>query len=754
VRGEHKSGSLVRDPCAVALIDERGRVRDASAELARLLARSSPADLIGAPFAGFVPDGREGVARWCDALLAGEDREPIECRLALPGGFDVPVRLTGSRLAGEPEPSTLIYLTALSRPGAVAEEPLHVVLDRLHDVVIAFDRDWRYVFMNRSAEKYVGLPREALLGKVLWEAFPGAVGSELETQYRRAAASDGPSEFEVIGPIKRRNVVVRAYPSEAGLVCYYRDVTAEREAVAALRASEQKYRSIFENALDGMFLATESGEILAANPAACQMLGRTEAEICAVGRAGVVVRSDPRLPAFLGERSRTGSARGELTLRRKDGSIFPALVSSSIFAGAAGELLTSLSFVDLTERERGERALEFLAEAGAALGASLDFEATLEALMRLVVPSRADFCTVDLLEGVQVRRAAVTHRSPEAEPLIARLRSAEFDGQTPPMVLKVLRTGEPELVARVDEADLSENDHAGALGEVARALDPRSAILVPMKVGDHCIGVLSMVMVGEGRAYDAFDLSVARRLADTAALAIENARHFRAAVEARQLRDDVLGIVSHDLRSPLNAIELTAVMVGRRCREEKPAIDRITRVIRHANQLIEDLLVASRVEEGHLTLDRHREPVGALFEEVLALHSPQAESASVLLLASRAEAVADVFVDRHRVVRMLGNLVTNALKFTPAGGSVSLDARADGAEVVLSVSDTGVGIRPEDLPRLFDRFWQGAHARRADAGLGLAIVKGIAEAHGGSVTVQSEVDRGTRFEVRLPTTKP
>ncbi len=729
-------------------------MRDASAELARLLARPGAADLLGAPFAGLVTDGQEDLTRWCDALLAGEDREPIECRLALPGGFDVPVRLTGSRLAGEPGRSALVYLTALSRPGAVVEEPLHVVLDRLYDAVISFDRDWRYVFINRSAEKYIGLPREALLGKVLWEAFPGAVGTELETQYRRAAASDGPSEFELVGPVTRRTVMIRAHPSEAGLVCYYRDVTAEREAVAALRASEQQYRSIFENTLAGMLLATESGEVLAANPAACRKLGRTEAEVCAAGRQGVVVLSDPRLPEFLAERSRTGRARAELTLRRKDGSVFPALVSSAIFAGAAGELLTSISFIDLTERERGERALAFLAEAGAALGASLDFEATLHALTSLVVPSRADLCAVDLVEGDRVRRAAVAHRSPEVAALLARLRSAELEGQTHPRVLKVLRTGEPELMATIDEAELSETDQSGALGEAARALDPRTAILVPMKVGDHCIGVLSMVMVGEGRAYDAFDLSVARRLADTAALAIENARHFRAAVEARQLRDDVLGIVSHDLRSPLNAIELTAVMVGRRCRQEKPAIERITRVIRHANQLIEDLLVASRVEEGHLTLDRHLERVGALFEEVLALHSPQAEAASVRLEASRADGVPDLFVDRHRVVRMLGNLVSNALKFTPAGGSVSLDALSDGAEVVLSVSDTGRGIRPEDLPRLFDRFWQGAHARRADAGLGLAIVKGIAEAHGGSVTVQSEVGSGARFEVRLPTKKP
>ncbi len=635
-------------------------------------------------------------------------------------------------------------------PATRSEDPLHAALEHIHDVVVAYDRDWRYVYLNRSAERYVGAPRESLLGRVLWEAFPTLGGTAVEAAFRRAAASDEPSEFEILGPVRGRHLMARVHPWSGGVVCFFRDVTEQREAETALRVSEERHRSLFENSLDGMLLTRVTGEILAANPAACHMLGRSEAEICAVGREGVVDLTDPRLALFLQERARTGKARGEVRLRRKDGSTFPVAASSSVFSGAAGEGLTSMSVVDLTERKRGERALEFLAEAGAALSASLDYEKTLQALTGLVVPSRADLCVVDVVEGDRVRRAAVAHRSPEAGALLDQLRAA--DPSREGSVAEVLRTGEPLFVPVCDEAWLGDPRHDAAHVALARALKARSLLMVPMTVGARRVGVLSLARVDGGGSYDGFDVSVKRRLADLAALTIENARNYRDAVEARRLRDEMLGIVSHDLRSPLNAVSLSVVLLGRRFHEAAPTIERIQRSLQHADRLIEDLLLIARVDEGRLTLERSRERVPSLFDEVLTLHGPHAEAKSIHLEASVAPGVPDLFVDRHRVVRLLGNLVSNAVKFSPEGARVSLAARPEPGHVVLSVSDTGPGIRAEDLPRLFDRFWQGTHARRAGAGLGLAIVKGIAEAHGGSVAVRSAVGEGTTFEVTLPAT--
>lgn len=594
------------------------------------------------------------------------------------------------------------------------EPSLNWVLDRIHDAVIAYDRDWRFVYVNRSGEAHLGRARAALLGTILWETFPALCGTELERTLRDAARSDGPSEFEVRGPLQGRMLAIRAHPWEGGLVCCYCDVTEQRAAEAALRASEEKYRSVFENSFDGFLLTRTTGEILTANPAACRMLGRTEAEIRAVGRAGVVDLTDPRLATLLAERARTGSARGEVRMRRKDGSTFVAALSSSVFTASDGSSVTSLSMVDLTEP-------------GATLNASLDYESTLQALTRLVVPARADLCAVDLAEGDAVRRVAMVHRPVEPDALLARQWCAASD--TAERVQRVLRAGAPERAP-------TGSAHAD--------------LMVPMTVGERCIGVLSLVRFDAAQGYDAADVSLALRLGAQAALALENARNYGAAVEARRLRDEMLSIVSHDLRSPLNTIALNASLIGRRCEGERPAIERITRALHQADRLIEDLLVIARLDAGELALQRARERVDSLFEEVLCLHGTQAEAKGVSLVIEAAVAVPDVYVDRHRIVRALGNLVTNAVKFTAAGGAIALAARADDARVTLSVSDTGCGIAADEIPRLYDRFWQGAQARRADAGLGLAIVKGIVEAHGGAVTVRSEVGRGTTFELTLP----
>ncbi|MBS1153764.1 MAG: multi-sensor hybrid histidine kinase, partial [Myxococcaceae bacterium] len=221
----------------------------------------------------------------------------------------------------------------------------------------------------------------------------------------------------------------------------------------------------------------------------------------------------------------------------------------------------------------------------------------------------------------------------------------------------------------------------------------------------------------------------------------ENARLFAAAIEAKRVRDDVLGIVSHDLRNPLNVIALSAETLARRP-DDPRALATIQQAVARANRLIEDLLLASAVDAGPLALDRRREPVGAIVSEVAALHAGLAQAKRIEFDAGVGEAKVELFVDRHRIIQLLSNLVANAIKFTPAGGRVALRGRTSGDQFVLTVTDTGPGIEASLMEHLFDRFWQGAHADRAGAGLGLAIAKGIADAHGAELRVDSAPDKG------------
>jgi signal transduction histidine kinase len=257
-----------------------------------------------------------------------------------------------------------------------------------------------------------------------------------------------------------------------------------------------------------------------------------------------------------------------------------------------------------------------------------------------------------------------------------------------------------------------------------------------------------MCMVGGARRYDALDLSTAQAIADRAALAIENAHLFEQTVQAKRLREDVLGIVSHDLRGPLHSIGLNAHVLARKTGAREA--EAIERTVPRAKALINDLLTAAALDSGSLPLQKNAVSLRQIVDEAIDMELPSAREHSVVLEATVADGIPLVTMDRGRVLQALENLLDNALKFTPPGGRVSVDARRRDGSVAISVSDTGPGIATEQQQHVFDRFWQGAAQRSAGAGLGLSIAKGIVEAHGGSLSVDSEPGHGATFTFVLP----
>jgi signal transduction histidine kinase len=168
------------------------------------------------------------------------------------------------------------------------------------------------------------------------------------------------------------------------------------------------------------------------------------------------------------------------------------------------------------------------------------------------------------------------------------------------------------------------------------------------------------------------------------------------------------------------------------------------------NRLIEDLLDVSRIEAGGFTVEPRPNELEPLIDEAVELHALRAQELGIELMSDLPAGLPRVLCDHDRLLQVVFNLIGNAFKHTPAGGVVTLGARSNGNQVVVTVSDTGEGISREDLERIFDRFWQVRSHGRSGAGLGLTIVKGIVEAHGGRVWVESELGKGSAFHFTIP----
>jgi signal transduction histidine kinase len=222
-----------------------------------------------------------------------------------------------------------------------------------------------------------------------------------------------------------------------------------------------------------------------------------------------------------------------------------------------------------------------------------------------------------------------------------------------------------------------------------------------------------------------------------------------AAKRATQARDDILGIVAHDLRNPLAAIASLAAVL--RMREADGEIgEEIAIAANRMNRLIGDLLDVTRMEAGHLSLKQERLPAAETITDALEGQIPLASAASLELRLETSPDLPYIWADRDRLLQVFENLIGNAIKFTKPGGRITLGATVRGGEIIFSVSDTGRGIAEAHLPHVFDRFWQAPGTERRGMGFGLAIVKGIVEAHGGRVWVQSAPGQGSTFFFTIP----
>ncbi|HEX9104736.1 MAG TPA: ATP-binding protein, partial [Polyangia bacterium] len=280
-------------------------------------------------------------------------------------------------------------------------------------------------------------------------------------------------------------------------------------------------------------------------------------------------------------------------------------------------------------------------------------------------------------------------------------------------------------------------------------------LVVPLSARNRIVGAITLVSFARGYGKD--DLALAQDLGHRVALAVDNAHLYDEARAAVRVRDDVLAIVSHDLRNPLSTILTSTGRLLESIEDESDGptmrlpLERCQRAARRMTHMISDLVDAASLETGTLSLDQRDNELGRVISDALDLLQPLADARGLTLDMHLGDGADRAFCDRERIVQVLSNLVGNAIKFTPSGGSIHLAAEAWGDMVRIAVRDDGPGIAPELIPRIFDRYLHVAQREsRHGAGLGLYIAKGIVENHGGRIWVESTLGRGSTFFFTLP----
>lgn len=673
-------------------------------------------------------------------------------------------------------------------------ELLQVTLTSIGDAVIATDVQARVTFMNRIAETLTGWSEADAQGQPLSQVF-----KIINEETRLPVESPAPRVITggiIVGlanhtllitkegrelPIDDSGAPIRdAQGNVIGVVLAFRDVTEQRKAQVELA----RLAAIVESSEDAIHAKTLHAVITSWNRSAERLYGYTAREI--IGQSAALLMPGDHLSELEENMAQIRNGQPirayETRRRHKNGSLIDVLVTISPVKNNEGKIVGASTIArDISERKRAEherahlyaaerqareeaelaqQRLTVLAEASHILASSLDYETTLSNVARLVVPQFADWCSVHIVqEDGSTKQLAVAHIDPSKVEFIHELQHRfPPDPDAPRGVPNVIRTGQPEITPEITDALLTQLLADPELLRIVRALGLRSAMTLPLIARDRVVGAISFVTAESGRLYGASDLALAQDLARRAAAAIDNAQLYKQAEAAIRVRDQFLTFASHELKTPITSVMGFAELLHRRTPHATDLTERDRRALSliytesaRLGQLINSMLDLSRIEAGQLNIQHNPVDLNALTARVV--EAQQITLQRHTLSYSAPDSPVIISGDELRLEQVLQNLMQNAIKYSPQGGPVLVKLEPAAHGVALSVSDNGIGIPQDTIPRLFSRFFRADNAKAhqiSGLGIGLFVVKQIVNLHGGRIEVASREGEGSTFTVHLP----
>jgi PAS domain S-box-containing protein len=687
-------------------------------------------------------------------------------------------------------------------------------LDSITDGVIILDTEWRFIFINDLGARIFEQSQEDLIGKNVYEVWTETNDTVWSENCQSAVNNQAPRYWQQFSISLNRWLEFYVYPSQNGLVLLTQEPTNSKEpqlrqlntcnpleyqllyqtvklaetngaalnqmiqhliAEASLRHTNAQLAKILESITDGVIALDHEWRYSFVNEKATQILQKYEGEL--LGKN--IWQVYPNLvntPLYqkCHEVADTGTSiqfeayYSELNLWLEH-NIYRSVNGISIyFRDITQRKQIEAERQELLEREQNariqielaEQKYAFLSEAGRVLATSLDTQTTLSTVVRSVVPFLADYCLVQKLASDGVQSFAAMHCMSEKQQLVDQLSSRYQNHIRNPSSLtaQVFQSREPILISEFDYNAATSITQDEELLDIYRQLDPKSCMMVPLIARGQIFGTLFLATASE-RRYTESDLNLAVDLACRAAMAIDNSQLYHQAQESNRLKDEFLSTMSHEIRTPLHAILGWAQTLARQKNSPPDAvlqkgIEAIERNAKNLLKIVYDLLDVSRIITGKLYLDTATVDFATVTQEAISSLQLAAEAKSIHVETYLDSNINPVRGDAERLRQIVWNLVSNAIKFTPQSGNVTIRLFQVQQYLQLEVCDTGQGIRASFLPYIFDRFRQadGSFTRvNGGLGLGLSLVRPLVEMHGGTIDIYSAGEGlGTTATIRLP----